>query len=185
MGRARTNARFKRPAADTGAGGGHEKPGAIARGNSFSQSAERRKKVGKFRVGKRMPERRDNRQTPCSLFLPQIFLPPSPTDASPAGHHQNGAPLCIEKVAKDANAISRRVALQSAGPRRTTCPFANRPLHNSLARSSSASRCKPRFDLTGALQTSKGVRRPRIGATCVRSESSFSQRKTPSTTRRE
>ena len=49
----------------------------------------------------------------------------------------------------------------------------NRPLHESLARRSSALRCKPRFDLAGALPTSQAARLPRIGAPCVRLDSSL------------
>ncbi|QDV46076.1 hypothetical protein Enr13x_59800 [Stieleria neptunia] len=65
------------------------KSGAITGGKSFSQPTERSRKVGKFRVGKRIPEKPHTRQTPGSLFLPKIFLPPSPANASSAIHHQN------------------------------------------------------------------------------------------------
>jgi hypothetical protein len=51
----------------------------------------------------------------------------------------------------------------------------NRPLLKSLAHSSSVSRCKPRLDLAGALQTSKAARLPRSGASCVRADSSFNK----------
>ena len=122
---------------------------------------------------------------PCSLFLPEIFLPLSPSDASPANHHQYPAPRCVKEVGKDANAISRKRAPLDAGARRALCPNEHRPLHKSLACPSSASRCKPRFHLMGALQTSEGARLPRIGASCARSDSSLSERKTPWNTRRE
>ena len=43
---------------------------------------------------------------------------------------------------------------------------------------------KPRLDLIGARPTSAGARLPRIGALCVRADSSFNKRKTPWITRR-
>ncbi len=80
------------------------------------------------------------------------------------------------------------VTVQSTGhsaPRllRSLPPSPNRPLPNSLARSSSASCWQPRLDLMGALPISKAARLPRIAASCVRSDSSFNKRKTPRTTR--
>ncbi|QDV40391.1 hypothetical protein Enr13x_01970 [Stieleria neptunia] len=62
------------------------------------------------------------------------------------------APFRVEEVGKDANAISRKHASHATGSRRATCPCERRPLLGSLARPSPALRCKPRFDLSGALQ---------------------------------
>ncbi|QDV42159.1 hypothetical protein Enr13x_20020 [Stieleria neptunia] len=83
------------------------------------------------------------------------------------------------------NVISAKEAPPAARSRRTICHSEHRPLHKSLAHPSSAPRCKPRFDLMGALQTSQGARLPTIAASCAVSDSSSSKRKTPWTTRRE
>ncbi|QDV44066.1 hypothetical protein Enr13x_39270 [Stieleria neptunia] len=88
-------------------------------------------------------------------------------------------PFCTPASGTDADAISRKDAPHGARPHRTTRPSANRPLLESLARPSSASRCKPRFDLMGALQTCQGARLPSSAASCAESDSSFSQRKAP------
>ena len=94
-------------------------------------------------------------------------------------------------LCRPARAVAAKNASSPAGitrtPRllRSSLPPPNRPLLTSLARSSAASWFMPRIDLMGALQTSRGHSTPQNPASCVRSDSSFSKRKTPRTTRRD
>ncbi|QDV47271.1 hypothetical protein Enr13x_71800 [Stieleria neptunia] len=101
---------------------------------SGQRPPERRRKVGKFRVGKRMPEKRHTGQTPYSLFLPEIFYLHLQPMLPPRFIIRTPVPLRIEKAGKDADTNSRKPPPHAALPRRTPCPVERPAPSNDLPR---------------------------------------------------
>jgi hypothetical protein len=127
---------------------------------------------------------RPTQDAPCRRRMDCVALPgllrenDFPTGGShrrhslclPSGHHPASAPAALARCAR--SRCTRSLPSTNSSP--------DRPLLQSPARRSSASRCRLRLDLIGALPMSEGARLPRIGASCVLADSSLSLRKSPS-----